>query len=71
MDWIERVLRISPDGGDGSAEFSVIIGSVIALAMIAAGALKFKLRPISQPGCRRMALRLGRAPRRLLDRFDG
>ncbi len=37
MDWIERFLHISPDGGSGSLELSIIIGALIGLAMILVG----------------------------------
>jgi hypothetical protein len=35
MDWIERVLHISPDGGDGTLELLIAIG-VVGIAMLVA-----------------------------------
>lgn len=55
MDWIERVLHLSPDGGSGSLETGIVAAAAIALAMVIAGAVK--LGPVVK---RRFALR---APR--------
>ena len=35
MDWIERLLGISPDGGDGSTEmlYFVAVGAIVALIL--------------------------------------
>ncbi|HLW48555.1 MAG TPA: hypothetical protein VKW09_12390 [bacterium] len=43
MDWIERLLHVSPDGGNGSLEVGIVAGAAVALAMILAGALKLRL----------------------------
>jgi len=40
MDWIERLFHVSPDGGNGSFELGIALGVLVALAMIAAGAVK-------------------------------
>jgi len=40
MDWIERLLHVAPDGGNGSVEIGIAAGAAIALAMVVAGALK-------------------------------
>ena len=32
MDWIERLIGISPDGGDGSAEAAIVFAGVVLLA---------------------------------------
>jgi hypothetical protein len=40
MDWIERIFHVSPDGGNGSLELGMALGALVALAMIAAGAVK-------------------------------
>lgn len=40
-DWIERVLDVSPDGGDGSTEWGVTAVAVVAtLVFVAAGLLE-------------------------------
>lgn len=31
MDWIERLFHVSPDGGSGSLEASIVIGAVAAV----------------------------------------
>jgi hypothetical protein len=32
MDWIEQLIGVSPDGGDGTVETAVIMAMAIALA---------------------------------------
>jgi hypothetical protein len=53
MDWIERLFHVSPDGGSGSFELGIALGVLVALAMIAAGAVK--LGPRLQRWCQRLA----------------
>jgi hypothetical protein len=43
MDWIERLLHVAPDGGNGSLEVGIVAGAAVALALIIASAIK--LRP--------------------------
>jgi hypothetical protein len=38
MDWVERLLHVSPDGGNGMLEVAVAAGAAVAGAMIAASA---------------------------------
>jgi hypothetical protein len=33
LDWIERLFHVSPDGGSGSLEISIIAGAAVALAL--------------------------------------
>lgn len=40
MDWIERLLHISPDGGNGSLELGLLMGAAVAAAMALAGIRK-------------------------------
>ena len=40
MDWIEKLIHIAPDGGNGSLEAGVVAGAAVALAMVIAGAMK-------------------------------
>ncbi|HEY2213114.1 MAG TPA: hypothetical protein VGH62_16130 [Bradyrhizobium sp.] len=37
MDWIEKLLGISPDGGDGSTElwFAVAVGFIVLAVLVA------------------------------------
>jgi hypothetical protein len=44
MDWIERLLHVAPDGGNGSVEIGIVAGVAIAAAMVVAGALKLGAR---------------------------
>jgi len=32
MDWIERLLGVSPDGGDGTSETAIVLAIAIVLA---------------------------------------
>jgi hypothetical protein len=34
MDWIEKLLGMSPDGGDGTAETAIILAFAIVLAAV-------------------------------------
>ena len=34
MDWIERLLGISPDGGDGSTELLFLLAAAVVVTMI-------------------------------------
>jgi hypothetical protein len=36
MDWIERLIGISPDGGDGTTEAAIVFVCVIVFAAIVA-----------------------------------
>jgi MYXO-CTERM domain-containing protein len=47
MDFIERLLGISPDGGDGSIEV-MIIGVVVLLALAAAWRWRSRYPPPSR-----------------------
>ncbi|HEV2282784.1 MAG TPA: hypothetical protein VGX75_10415 [bacterium] len=38
MDWVERLIHLSPDGGNGTLEVAVAAGAALAVAMIAASA---------------------------------
>lgn len=40
MDWIERLLHVSPDASDGSLELSIMIGALIGLVMFLAAVVK-------------------------------
>lgn len=42
MDWIERLLGISPDGGNGS--FEALLASLVGVAIIAVAAAVLALR---------------------------
>jgi hypothetical protein len=35
MDFIERLLHISPDGGNGSSEFLIIASIILAVVIVA------------------------------------
>ena len=39
MDWIERLFRLSPDGGRGTLEAGIATGAAAAAVMIAVSAL--------------------------------
>ncbi len=38
MDWIERLIGISPDGGNGSLELAITLIVIAALCVLALGA---------------------------------
>jgi hypothetical protein len=59
MDWIERLLHISPDGGNGSLELAIMTGAAVAVAMALAGV--FKVAPRARGWAARLAARRGRA----------
>lgn len=69
MDWIERLFHLSPDGGSGSFELSVVIGALVAIAMIAASAVR--LLPWVTRWYRVLQERSQEASPRALERFDG
>jgi hypothetical protein len=37
MDWIERLLGLDLDGGDGSAEMMVVLACCVVVAAVVAG----------------------------------
>ena len=40
MDWIERLLGLDLDGGDGSAEMMVVLACCVVLAAVVAGRVR-------------------------------
>lgn len=65
MDWIERILHVRPDGGNGTLELGLVIGATVAVLMVLAGVIT-----------RRRRLHAGQARFRgtgptFLDRFGG
>ena len=47
MDWIERLIGISPDGGDGSAEAIILLVCLIVVVMaVRIPALRERIRAI-------------------------
>jgi hypothetical protein len=41
MDWIEKLIGLSPDGGDGTAEAAIVFACVIVFGAIAATRVPF------------------------------
>lgn len=41
MNWLERVLGISPDGGNGATEVAVVLGVALVLALAGAAHKRF------------------------------
>jgi hypothetical protein len=65
MDWVERVLHVSPDGGNGSLELAIVVGAIVAVVMVLACAIR--QRPRLHGGQQRFR---GTGPT-FLDRFGG
>ena len=65
MDWVERILHVSPDGGNGSLELGTVIGAIVAVVMVLACVIT--RRPRLHAGQRRFR---GTGPT-FLDRFGG
>jgi hypothetical protein len=69
MDWIERLLHLSPDGGSGSLEVGIVAGAAVALALMIASAIK--LRGTVKYWFARLASQLRESEPTPLTRFDG
>jgi hypothetical protein len=51
MDWIERVLHISPDGGSGATELVYLaVGVCVVVAVVAARLVRRRRRPSRSVG---------------------
>jgi hypothetical protein len=42
MDWIERTLGISPDGGSGATELALFVAGVAIVLLVIAVALRWR-----------------------------
>ena len=42
MDWIERIFGVSPDGGDGTTEASVVVGAIAIVALMIGASRRFR-----------------------------
>jgi hypothetical protein len=44
MDWIERALHVSPDGGNGSVELLIYLVLSLVAFLVVTGALRLRAR---------------------------
>ncbi|HEX9247367.1 MAG TPA: hypothetical protein VGA35_14475 [bacterium] len=69
MDWIEKLLHITPDGGNGSLEVGIVAGAAVALAMVITGTIK--VRPVVKHWFILVRSRVRESESTSLTRFDG